>query len=96
MVVKYNLLKGGKQAKIYENRILRRIFMPKRDEKGEWRRGHNEKLHSLWHSPNLVRVIKSRILRWTGHIARLEESSSTIKFLTGNPKANRPLRRPRK
>ena len=52
---------------VFENRILRRIFGPKRDENGEWRRPHNEELHSLYHSPNKFRVIKSIKLRWAGH-----------------------------
>ena len=62
----------------FENRILRRIFVPKRDENGEWRRLHNEELHSLYLSPNIVRVIKSRRLRWAGHVARMEEGSSAF------------------
>ena len=60
----------------------RRIFGPKRDENGEWRRLHNEELHSLNRSPNIVRVIKSR--RWVGNIARMEKGRSAIKILTGN------------
>jgi len=51
------------RLRVFENRILRRIFEPKRDENGEWRRLHNEELHSLYHSPNIVRSIKCRILR---------------------------------
>jgi hypothetical protein len=57
----------------FENSILRRIFGPKRDENGERRRLHNEELHSLCCSPNIIRVIKSRRLRWAGHVARMEE-----------------------
>ena len=63
----------------YENRILRRIFGPKRDENGEWRRLHTEELHSLYRSPNIVRVIKSGRLRWTEHVARMEEGRSVLK-----------------
>ena len=60
-----------------------RIFEPKRDENGEWRRLHNEELHSLYPSPNIIRVIKSRRLRWAGHVARMEEGRSAFKILTG-------------
>ena len=63
--------------------IPRRIFGPKRDENGEWRRLHNEELHSLYRSPNKVRVIKSRRLRWAGHVARIEEARSAFKIVTG-------------
>ena len=62
-----------------------RIFEPRRDENGEWRRLHNEELHSLYHSPNIVRMIKSRRLRWAGHVARMEDGRSACKILTGKP-----------
>ena len=61
------------RLRIFENRILRRIFGPKMDENGEWGGLHNDELHRLYRSPNIVRVIKSGRLRWTGHVARLEE-----------------------
>ena len=61
------------------------IFGPKRDENGEWRRLHNEELHSLYRLPNIVRVIKSRILRWAGHVARMEEARSAFNILVGKP-----------
>ena len=67
--------------KIFENRILRRISEPKRNENGEWRTLHNEELHSLYHSPNIVRVIKSSILRWAGHVARMEGGRNAFKIL---------------
>ena len=68
----------------------------KRDENGEWRSLHNEELHSLYRSPNIVRVIKSRRLRWAGHVARMEEGWSAFKILTGTPAGKCPLRRPRR
>ena len=63
---------------LQRNRILRRIFGPKRDENGEWRRLHNEELYNLYRSPNIVRVITSRRLRWAGHVARMEEGRSAF------------------
>ena len=62
----------------------------------EWRRLHNEELNSLYRSPNIVRVIKSRRLRWAGHVARIEEYRSTFKILTGKLSGKRPLGRPRR
>ena len=75
---------------------LKRIFEPKTDENGERRRLHNEELHSLYRSRNIVRVIKSRRLRWAGHVARMEEGRSAFKILTGKPIGRRPLGRPRR
>ena len=66
------------RLRVFENRILRRIFGPKREENGEWRRLHNKEFHSLVRSPNIVRVIKSRRLRWAGHVARIEEGRSAF------------------
>ena len=61
------------RLRVFDNSILRRIFGPKRDENGDWRRLHNEELHSLYRSLNIVRVIKSRRLRWAGHVARMNK-----------------------
>ena len=74
---------------------MRRIFGPKRDENGDWRRLHNEELHSLYRSYNIVMLIKSRRLRWAGHVARMEEGRSAFKILTGKPTRKRHLGRPR-
>ena len=78
------------RLRVFENRILRRIFGPKKDENREWRRLHNEELHSLYGSPNIVRVTESRILRWAGHVARMEEGRSAFKILSGKPTGKRP------
>ena len=89
-------LKEECRLRVFENRILRRIFRPKRDENGEWRMLHNEELHSLYRSPNIIRVFKSRRLRWAGHVARMEEGRSAFKILTGKPTEKRPLARSRR
>ena len=81
---------------VFENRTLIRIFGPKRDDNGEWRRLHNEKLHSFYRSPNVVKVIKSRRLIWAGHVARMEGGRSAFKILTGKHTGKRPLGRPRR
>ena len=73
------------RLKVIANRILRRLFGPKRDENVEWRKLRNEELHSLYRSPNVVRVIKYGILRWAGHVARMEEGRSDFKILTSKP-----------
>jgi hypothetical protein len=80
----------------FENRVLRRIFGPKRDEvTGEWRRRHNNELYALYSSPNIIRVIKSRRLRWAVHVARMGERRSAYRALVGKPEGTRPLGRPR-
>ena len=88
-------LREESRLRVFENRILRPIFGPKRNENGEWRRLHNEELHSLYRSPNIVRVIKSRRLRWPSHVARMEEGRSSFKMLAGKRIGKRPLGRPR-
>ena len=82
------------EQSVLNNRILRRIFGPEKDENGEWRRLHNEELHSLYCSYNIVRLIKSRRLRWTGHAARIQEGRSAFKILTGKHTGNRLLGSP--
>jgi hypothetical protein len=76
--------------------VLRRVFGPKRDEDGSWRKLHNDELHSLYSSLNIVRVIKSRRLRWAGHVARMEKGRGVYRVLAGRPEEKRPLGRPRR
>ena len=86
-----------RRLKVYENRVMRRTFGPKRDQvTGEWRKLHNEELNDLYCSPNIVRVIKSRRMRWVGHVARLWERRGAYRVLMKNPEIKRPLRRPRR
>jgi hypothetical protein len=80
---------------VFENRVLRRIFGPKRDEAtGGWRKLHNEELHNLYSSPNIM--IKSRRVSWAGHLARIGATRNAYKILVGNPEVKRPLGRPRR
>jgi hypothetical protein len=75
---------------------VRRIFGPKRDEvTGDWRKLHNEELHNLYSSPNIIRMIKSRKMRWAGHVARMGEKWNAYRILVGKPEGKRPLERPR-
>jgi hypothetical protein len=79
---------------VFENRVLRRIFWPKRGEvTGEWRKLYNEYLYC---SPNIIRTVKSRRMRWAGHVARMEERRGTYRVLVRRPEGKRPLGRPRR
>jgi hypothetical protein len=81
---------------VFENRGLRRIFGPKEDEViGGWRKLHNEKLHKLDCSPSIIRIIKSRRMRWAGQVARMGEKRTAYRILVGKPEGKRPLGRPR-
>jgi hypothetical protein len=81
---------------MFENRVVRRIFGPKRDEvTGGWRKVHNEELHSMYSSPSIIRVIKARRMRWAVHVARMGEVSGAYNIFVGKPEGRRPLGRPR-
>jgi len=81
---------------VFENRVLRRVFGSKRYEvTGEWRKLHNEELRDLYPLPNIVRVVKSRVMRWAGHVARMGEGRGVHRVLVGKPEGKRPLGRPR-
>jgi hypothetical protein len=81
---------------VFENSILRRVFGLKRDEvTGEWRKLHNEEFHNLYSSPDIIRQVKSKRMRWAGHVACMGEERKVYKVLVGKPKGKRPLGRPR-
>jgi hypothetical protein len=90
-------LREEHRLRVFENRVLRRIFGPKRDEvTGGWRKLHNEELDSLYSSPSILRMIKSRRMRWEGHVARTGEKRNAHGILVGKPEGKRPLGRPRR
>ncbi|KAJ4432902.1 hypothetical protein ANN_15158 [Periplaneta americana] len=90
-------LREEHRLRVFENKILREIFGAKRDEvTGEWRKLHNTELHALHSSPDIIRNIKSRRLRWAGHASRMGESRNTYRVLVGRPEGKRPLGRPRR
>src|SRR5215475_9515690 len=90
-------LREESRLRVFENRVLRRVFGPKRDEvTGEWRKLHNGELNDLYSLPNIVRVVKSRRMRWTGHLARMGEERGMHRMLVGKPEGKRPLGRPRR
>jgi hypothetical protein len=82
---------------VFEKRVLRKIFGPKRDEvTGEWRKLHNEELVDLYFSPSIIRIIKSIKMRWAGHVARMGEKRNSYRLLVGKPEGKRLLGRPRR
>jgi hypothetical protein len=90
------ILKEERRKRVFENKVLRKISGPNMDEvTGEWRRLHNKELYGLYSSPNIIRVMKSRRLRWAGHVACMGERRGAYRALVGKPKGRRPLARPR-
>jgi hypothetical protein len=85
------------RRRVFENRVLRKIFGPQWDGvTGEWRRLHNEELNDLYSSPNIIRGIKSRRMRWAGHVACMGEGRGAYRVLVGRPEGRRSLGRPRR
>jgi len=85
-----------RRLRVFENKVLGKIFEPRRDEvTGDWRRLHNEELNDLYSSANIVWVIKSRRMRWSGHVARMGEERGVYRVLVGKPEGRRQLGRPR-
>jgi hypothetical protein len=84
------------RRRVFENKVLRKIFGPKSEEDGSWRKLHNDELHILYYSQNIVRVIKSRRIRWAGHMTRMREGRGVYRVLVGRPEGKRPLGRPRR
>jgi hypothetical protein len=92
----YLTLREEHKLRVFENKVLRRIFGLKRDEvTGGWRKLHNEELHDLYSSPIIIRIIKSSKRRWVGHVAGMGEKRNTYRLLVGKPARKRPLGRPR-
>jgi len=90
-------LREERRLRVFENRVLRRMFGPKRDEvTGEWKKLHNEELNNLYSLPNIGWVIKSRRMRWAGHVARMGEGRGVYRILVRKPEGRRPLGRPRR
>jgi hypothetical protein len=91
------ILTEERRLRVFENRVVRRVFRPKRDEEtGELRKLHNKELNDLYSLPNIVRVVKSRRMRWVGHVASMGEERGVHRVLLGKPEGKRPLGRPRR
>jgi hypothetical protein len=85
-------LRDEHRLRVFENRVLRRISGPKKDYvTGEWRKLHNEELHDLYSPPSIIIIMKSRRMRWAGHVARMGEKRNTYRLLVGKPEGKRLL-----
>ena len=90
-------LREERRLRVFKNRVLRKVFGPKRDKvTGEWRKLHNEELNDLYSLPIIVRVVKSRRMRWAGHVALMGVDRGMHRVLVGKPEGRRPLGRPRR
>jgi hypothetical protein len=90
-------LREGHRLRVFENRVLRRIFGPKRDEvTGEWRKQHNEVLRDFNSSPSIIRIVMSRRMRWAEHVAHMVEKRNACRLLVGRPEGKSPLGKPRR
>jgi hypothetical protein len=88
-------LREEHRLRVFKNRVLRKIFGPKRDKvTGEWIKLHNEELCDLYSSPSIITIIKQRRMRWAGHVARMEEKRTAYRLMVGNPEGKTPLGRP--
>jgi hypothetical protein len=91
------ILREEHKLRVFEKKVLRRLFGPKRDGvTGGWRKLHNEELHNLYSSPSIIRIIKSRRMRWAGHVARMGEKRNVYRLLVRKSEGKRPLGRPRR
>jgi hypothetical protein len=91
------ILREEHRLKVLENKVLRRVFIPKRDEvTGEWRKLHNEELRDLYSSSSIITIIKSRRMRWAGHVTKMGKKRNAYRLLVGKPEGKRPLGRPRR
>jgi hypothetical protein len=90
-------LREEDRLRVFEKRVLRKIFEPKKDEMtGEWRKLHNEELRDLYSSPSIIRIMKSRRMRWAGHVARIRAKRNAYELLVGKSEGKGPLGRPRR
>jgi hypothetical protein len=88
-------LREKHRLRLFENKVLRRTFGPKKEKHGSWKKLYNDELYNLYSSPNIM-VIKSRSMRWAGHVARMGEGRGVYRVLIGRPEGKRPLGRPRR